>query len=253
MEGWDVYRELFDEILMDAEDGGHKVSEGSTPKFYLLPQWTFDILHEFVYQFQGFCQVRTTLHANAVKHGVLGEPTPEGEPTINASAKATHHVIENVTVLAQQGTEAWAVESVLDYLQRLVAIGTSKECNVPAYQYMGLFASVTLSRLECLVSDYTASLQALAPIYESNILVCKADQETKTALEVVHTVFAARLSLNYHAAISFLMLRRYKDAVTILGEICAYMHRGFKVGETGEKEGQLSKGIFIRLVLIHCK
>ena len=230
MEGWDVYRELFDEILMEADDGNYKVSEGEQHKFFILPQWTFDILHEFVYQFQGFCQVRTTLHAQAIKYGMLGEPGPDGEPNIIPSSKAPHHVVENATTLAQQGgKDAWAAETVLYYLHRLVAIGTRPDCNVPAYQYLGLFASVALSRLECLVADYSSSLQVLAPILESNLVVAKHDQDTKSALEVIHSVFAARLSLTYHAGISFLMLRRYKDAVKVLGELCAYMQRGFKV------------------------
>lgn len=228
IEGWDVYRELFDEILMDAEDSAFADSTQS-PKFFILPQWSFDILHEFVYQFQGFCQFRTALHASATKLGLLGEPNENGEPTILTNTKANHHHVESVTVLATSGKDAWAVETVLYYLHRLVAIGTSPKCTVPAYQYLGLFASVALSRLECLLCDYTGSLSYLAPIYESTLVVQKSDQKNKTALEVVHDVFPARLSLAYHAAISFLMLRRYKDAVKILSDICSYMQRGFKV------------------------
>lgn len=228
MEGWDVYRELFEEIIMDAEDGGHTSKQ---PKFYILPDWAFDIMHEFVYQFQGFCQFRTALHASARKHNLLGPLNEEGEPTVLSNQKAPNHVVENVQYLQQPGSQdAWAVETVLSYLHRLVSIGTSPECCVPAYQYLGLFASVALSRLECLLGDYTSSLAALKPVLEFPVVVAKQDRDaSKTGTEVVHSVFAARLSLTYHAAISFFMLRRYKDAIIILADICSYMQRGFKV------------------------
>jgi len=218
MEGWDVYRELFDELLMVAEDDASSTGQ---PKLYILPQWAFDILHEFVYQFQGFCQFRTALYASANKHNLLsGEPNP----------KAPHHVVENLALMRQEdATDVWSVETVMYYLQRLVAIGTKS--SVPVYQNFGIFASVTMSRLECLLADYTSSLQCMAPILESTAIVAKADQGSKTYPEIVSSVFNARLSLTYHAGVSFLMLRRYKDAAAMVGSLCFYMQRGFKTGQ----------------------
>mmetsp|Transcript_55227 Transcript_55227/g.83536 ORF Transcript_55227/g.83536 Transcript_55227/m.83536 type:complete len:520 (+) Transcript_55227:127-1686(+) len=221
MEGWDVYRELFDELLLDAEETAFDDS-GRTAKFYILPEWAFDVLHEFVYQFQGFCQFRTTLYASAVKHNLIGGDGPSG--------KAPHHVVENLSVLQEEDeSDIWNVETVLGYLQRLVAIGTNPKCTVPAYQYFGIFASVTLSRLECLLSDYTACLQAAVPLANPSAMVLK--DEPKSFMDVVHGVFAARLSLTYHMGISFIMLRRYKDAVVTVGSLCSYMQRGFKTGQ----------------------
>lgn len=220
MEGWDVYRELFDELLMVAEDDAFTTS--GQAKLFILPDWAFDILHEFVYQFQGFCQFRTALYASAHKHNLLGE----GEP----NPKAPHHVVENLALMKQDDAkDVWNVETVLQYLHRLITIGTKS--TVPVYQYFGIFASVTMSRLECLLTDYTACLAVMAPILETDAVVSKHDQETKTFPEVVQSVFAARLSLTYHAGISFLMLRRYKDAATMVGSLCANMQRGFKSGQ----------------------
>jgi translation initiation factor 3 subunit L len=219
MEGWDVYRELFDELLMVAEDDASSTGQ---PKLFILPDWAFDILHEFVYQFQGFCQFRTALYTSANKHNLLGE----GEP----NPKAPHHVVENLALMNQDDAkDVWSVETVMQYLHRLIAIGTKS--TVPVYQYFGIFASITISRLECLLTDYTSSLQVMAPILESDAVVTKVGEETKTFPEVVHSVFAARLSLTYHAGISFLMLRRYKDAATMVGSLCSHMQRGFKTGQ----------------------
>ena len=229
IEGWDVYRELFDEILMDAEDGGASLQN---PKFFLTAEWVFDILNEFVYQFQGFCQFRTALHNSATKHGILGPLDGNGMPTIvTGTKKAPHHVVENTQTMQASGDAPWAVETVLHYLHRLVAIGTDPKCTAPAYQYLGIFASVSLSRLECLLSDFNASLAAMAPLF-SGVSIQKADMEQpQSAMQAVHSVLPAHVSLTYHAAISFVLLRRYKDAVVILNDLCATLQRGFKTGE----------------------
>jgi len=230
MEGWDVYRELFDELLEGAEED----STSSQPKLFILPGWAFEILHEFVYQFQGFCQFRTTLYASANKFKLLDSAdAPDGEGAPSGKRGPPHHVVENLALMREDAAkDVWSVDTVMFYLQRLVDIGTSPKCTVPAYQYFGIFASVALSRLECLLTDYSASLAALAPVLENSAsMVIKKDQESKTFNQVIHSVFPARLSLTYHAGISFLMLRRYKDASTTVGELCTYMQRGFKTGQ----------------------
>ena len=228
MEGWQVYRELFEEILQEE------------PNFFLAPEWAFDILNEFVYQFQGFCQFRTALYNNAMKYGLVQEGESIGNINLANTGTTTsttgggggggppQNIVDNLTLLAS--SDAWEIEQVFGYLNRLVHIGiTSKR---PAYQYLGLFASVALSRLECLLGDYAACLQALGPINESIVVVIKKEDDSEhhqNAVEVIQSVFLARLSMAYHAGIAFLMLRRYKDASRIWGDICAYMQRGFKV------------------------
>lgn len=207
-----MYKELFDELL----DEEH-VSSSQAP-FYLLPDWAFDIVHEFVYQFQGYCQFRATVNSNAKKHGVNVD---------NPSPNAPHHLLENLTILSQN-RDAWAVEHVLQYLSRLIAVG--KSSTVPAYQYLGIFASVALSRLECLTGDYRGCLGAgLAVMSDKSGIAVTKDGETLRSDEIVQSVFGARLSWAYHAGVAYLMLRRYKDATRILGQICSYMQRGFKV------------------------
>jgi len=219
IDGWHVYRNLFDLILKSSE-------EDNKTSFYLLPEWCFDILHEFVYQFQGFCQFRTSTYANACKHR---------EKATNNSKDLPNHLKEALDLLSHN-RDAWAVETVLFYLHRLVNVGT----NSPdlGLRYLSYFSTVVLSRLECLLGDYHASLEALNPLLEAsneNILTIESLEEdgsskTFTTLELVQSVFAARLSMNYHTAISYLMLRRYKDATRVLSEQCVYMQRSLFSG-----------------------
>lgn len=218
VEGWHVYCDLFDQLLkhMDEEDSSNMI--------YLLPEWTFDILHEFVYQFQGFCQFRTATFANAAKYGPGGPNEGKSPP---------NHVNEAVSVLSNN-RDAWAVQSVLSYLNKLVAAG--ENVSAPTVQYNALFASVCISRLECLMGDYASSLTALTPITGSTTTIdlprgAEEDAKPQSAQEVVNSVFAAKLSMTYHQGVCYLMLRRYRDASNVLGDICSTMRRGFKAGE----------------------
>ena len=130
---------------------------------------------------------------------------------------------ETLDTLAKN-KDAWAVETVLYYLHRL---GSYVNCSAPtvtrAHRMLGIFASVALSRLECLLGDFHASLAALghACYTSSTGEVCM--------MEEINAVFAAKLSLAYHAGVSYLMLRRYKDAIHVLGDMCVQMNRGFTV------------------------
>ena len=211
IEGWHAYRQLFDLLLKEApEDGAEKKRD----ELFLIPDWCFDILHEFLYQFQGFCQFRTTTYCAAAK-------------TADEPEKRSANVSDALEILGQN-RDAWAVETVLFYLHRLVAVGTQKNASA-TYRYLAYFSSVTLSRLECLLGDYKASIAALDVIYDSKAELICVGEDMKTPEELVNGVFPARLSLAYHSGVSYLMLRRYKDSGSMLGSICLFMQRGFKV------------------------
>lgn len=159
--------------------------------------------------------IQTTTYCAAVKTADDPEKSPPS------------HVVDAIHALSEN-RDAWAVETVLFYLHRLIAVGLQKNANA-TYRYLAYFSSVTLSRLECLLGDYRASIAALEVIYDSEAEAVAVGEDVKSPEELVNGVFPARLSLTYHAGVSFLMLRRYKDAASMLGGICLFMQRGFKV------------------------
>jgi len=297
VDGWHAYRTLFDLLLAESTTATDDVNAatssaptGEGNPLYLLPEWTFDLLNEFVYQFQGFCQFRTAAYANASKYASSnsnnehadnadnntnndksmtddkqGQDSNGNESKIKKKmSPVPHHVTESIDILSQN-PDAWAVETVLFYLHRLVHIGTigagtpsatddnsnttatlqtndkNDELPAPAFRHLSVFASVTLSRLECLLGDYTASLSALAPLtgilFAPPVISSNANNTSThntttiaTNAQLARTVFAARLSVSYHAGVSYLMLRRYRDATLVLGDMCAVLQRGFKSG-----------------------
>ena len=135
------------------------------------------------------------------------------------------------------------METVLFYLHRLASTPTASG----ARKQLAVFASVVLSRLECLLGDYRASLTALVPLYAP---------EGADALRLVDSVFQAKLSVVYHAGVSYLMTRRYKDATRVLGGICAFMQRGFKTGQLRKLPGstdqfqKLFDGMIVLLAIL---
>ena len=234
--GWRVYTRLFDALLAEVEGDDPSPAPGGDG-LYLLPDWAFDVLHEFVYQFQGFCQFRTNTYAAAAR-----AQSAAGDGGNNKGQQPSAAVMENLAVLSEN-RQAWAVEKVLGYLHRLVRAGTGSADHIaataarggPAYRTLGLFASVALSRLECLLGDYTSALLALSPVFDPAAppihVSGDSSAELRTAEEVVQSVVPARISLSYHAGVSYLLLRRYRDAASTLGSIATFMQRGFKTGQ----------------------
>jgi translation initiation factor 3 subunit L len=221
IEGWDVYKELFDEILDNQQSNN----------FYLIPLWVFEILFEFVYQFQGYCQIKSAVYATAKKLGFVDENGNSIAAMNDPTTIPTKHanLIENLQLL-QNNTEVWDVGVVFSYLHRLMAVGFSSGRGEPIYMYLATFGCICISRLECLLGDYTACLLALDRLQVQADVVVTKDTESKTIMETVNEVIAARVSLAYHAGISYMQLRRYRDASSILSDCASILQRGFKTG-----------------------
>ena len=158
----------------------------------------------------------------------------------------------------------WTVEKVLTYLHKFVTIlqSNTQTKSSAVFHYLSLFSSVAQSRLECLLGDYNASLSILTKSKvtdPTNILPTPrgADDPTESnlkplsSLDVLNSVFSAKLSMAYHQGVCYLMLRRYRDASTVLGDICTTMHRGFKAGEYRNVHGsdQYSK-LYDRMIAL---
>jgi hypothetical protein len=62
-------------------------------------------------------------------------------------------------------------------------------------------------------------------LYQDTVI---ARDESSTVGEVLLSVFAARLSVAYHAGVSFLMLFQYKDAVSVLVDCATCFLRKWK-------------------------
>jgi translation initiation factor 3 subunit L len=78
-------------------------AQGDKPDFELPAQWLWDMIDEFVFQFEHFCTYRDRLHALAAS-----SPADLQELKANQSS-------------ANGAAAAWSVATVLRYLNALVA------------------------------------------------------------------------------------------------------------------------------------
>merc|ERR1711957_140899 len=128
--------------------GDYRLALSDSPVALELPnQWLWDIIDEFIYQFQAFCQFRS---------------------------RAKNKTEEELQML-KDAPQAWNVNKVLYYLHALV----DKSCIVAQlqgespdspfassalYKMVGYFALVGLLRVQCLLGDYRLALSIIAPI-----------------------------------------------------------------------------------------
>ncbi|KAJ8600667.1 hypothetical protein CTAYLR_007435 [Chrysophaeum taylorii] len=122
LRAWENYCALFDGLL--------RAGDVETT---LTPQWIFDILHEFVYQFQSFCQYRTM-----------------------------PRTIDERQVL-EANRSAWSVSAVYSYLHGIVAVSKIGGGQAPSvlHAHAGYFAVAVASRLDCLLCDYEGAVRVL--------------------------------------------------------------------------------------------
>jgi len=183
-ESWRNYCDFFNFLL------------NSPPDINLeLPnQWLWDIIDEFIYQFQAFCQYRS---------------------------KLKNKTQEELTIL-KNNPQLWNVNSVINYLHSLITKsnivqtlekerqGSQQEktananenafANIQIYKMLGYFSLVGLLRVHCLLGDYYLALKSVAPI----------ELSTKGLFT---KVTACHITLYYYLGFVYMMSRRYVDAI----------------------------------------
>jgi len=176
-------------------------TDGPAP-LELPDQWLWDIIDEFIYQFQSFSQFRTK----------LGKRTPEELETLRRNAKI------------------WNVHSVLNVLHSLVdKSNINRQLEVytnggdpdsvagefghhSLYKMLGYFSLVGLLRLHSLLGDYYQALKVMENI----------DFNKKT---MYSRVPQCQITTYYYVGFAYMMMRRYQDAIRTLSHILLYIQR----------------------------
>ena len=193
-DSWANYCELFDIFLKDGMID------------YDLPaSWIWDMIDEFIYQFESWCQYRAKLKSKT--------------PT-------------EITYL-RENDQIWNVQTVLSLLHLLVNksniiswlhhgkpqgssdpdSATFDVSTLPIYRYIGYFSIIGLLRVNTLLSDYRLALMVLQPL----------DFDVSSAL-FTH-VTACHVSIYYYMGFCYIMLRRYEDAVRVFSSTVLHISR----------------------------
>lgn len=191
LDSWENYCGLFQVVLH------------GTLNMQLPNQWLWDMVDEFLYQFQSFCQYR---------------------------AKMKTKTEQEITLL-RQSEQVWNVFGVLNFLQALVEKsqiieilerekeGLEQFTATDGYDYsggsnivkvLGYFSMIGLLRVHCLLGDYQTGLKCLAPIDISQ-------------QGVYSIVIGSHIAAIYHYGFANLMLRRYTVAIREFNKILIYI------------------------------
>ena len=196
-DAWGNYRFLFDGILGDNKEIDLRKLPNS---------WTFDLLHEFVYQFQAFAQFRCKWQSRTDEEKELLRANPQ----------------------------AWSTAIVLRYLSRFIkeskitAIlraqkegGAAVEPPTPLMKMLGYFSVVMQSRAHCLLGDYHSCLKVLDPI-----MGAEGDGTSDTKPTGIYVrVPICYVTLFYHQGFAQLMARRYVDAIATFQSALLFIFR----------------------------
>ncbi|XP_064619382.1 eukaryotic translation initiation factor 3 subunit L-like [Lineus longissimus] len=176
-------------------------ADGPVP-LELPNQWLWDIIDEFIYQFQSFSQFR---------------------------CKLTKKPEEEVDIL-RRSPKIWNVHSVLNVLHSLVdKSNINRQLEIytsggdpdsvasefgrhSMYKMLGYFSLIGLLRLHSLLGDYYQALKAL-----ENIDFNKKNMYSR--------VPGCQITTYYYVGFAYMMMRRYQDAIRTFSNILLYIQR----------------------------
>ncbi|EEY66690.1 eukaryotic translation initiation factor 3 subunit E-interacting protein, putative [Phytophthora infestans T30-4] len=189
---WETYVAIFDGVL-----------DGSLELEALPSQWVFDIVGEFVYQYQSYCQFRAKV-------------ATKGEQEIASYS-------ENLFI--------WDTSKVLGYLHALVRhskiveiLKEEEGVRVPSevVKELGYFSLITLARAHVLFGDYYTSLKLLEPI---DLFNKSSRGEAKTTAQIHEKSPGCHVSVFYHMGFAQLMLEDFAAAIRSFSTIILQVNR----------------------------
>ncbi|KLJ13330.1 eukaryotic translation initiation factor 3 subunit L [Blastomyces silverae] len=166
--------------------------------------WAWDVIDEFIYQFESFCRYRNRVART-------GSSEEEAQ-------------------LLKENPNTWGCYSVLNVLysliqrsqinEQLAAIKRNEDPtavageygNRPLYRMLGYFSIIGLLRVHCLLGDFSLALKTLDDI-----------EMNKKAMFA--RVMAAHFTTYYYVGFSYMMMRRYADAIRMFSHILVYVSR----------------------------
>jgi len=195
---WENYCNLLDFIIDDLQDGDE---DEHLMSLALPPQWIWDLLDEFVYHYQTYCNFRN---------------------------KAIKIQRDKEIALVKENPTVFETKKVLNYLHKLIRASLIEEyLENPANPHgrtggaftdesvrlIGYFALMQLLRMHSLLGDYHLAMQTIEHI------------DFHVEVPLFYQIPACHVTLYYYMGFAYLMLRRYVDAIRAFGDILAFLSK----------------------------
>ncbi|KAF8428701.1 translation initiation factor 3 complex subunit L [Tirmania nivea] len=184
----------------------HFILNSEGPVELELPtfNWAWDVIDEFIYQFNSFCIYRNRVarkgHSEEEIQSLRDNPQTWG-------CYSVLNVLYSLIQRSQMNDQLAAIKRGEDPAQYAGEYGSR-----PLYRMLGYFSIIGLLRVHCLLGDFTLALQTLDDI-----------ELSKKA--VFARVMAAHFTTYYYVGFSYMMLRRYADAIKAFSHILIYVSR----------------------------
>jgi len=202
VESFDNYCEMFNYIINP---------DDQQPVNLELPnQWLWDIIDEFIYQFQNYSQYRSKLQSkDDAEISLINDALEENVWSVHSVLNVLQTLVERSKI--NQQLSAWNEKKNLDDVDDVG--GAFGQCQL--YKMLGYFSLIGLLRLQTQLGDYHQALKAI-----ENVSLDMKTSVTDAADCLIATY--------YYEAWCKIMLRKYQDAIDSLQEVLLYIERGRK-------------------------
>ncbi|CAK1586338.1 unnamed protein product [Parnassius mnemosyne] len=215
-----LYKELYYRDIYSRVPGGPKpeqrfhsfynycdlfnyILSAETPVPLELPdQWLWELIDEFVYQFQSFAQYRS--RTSKLSQAEIDTLNTENKAwNVLCILNVLHSLVDKSNIKRQ--LEVYAAGGDPDSV-------AGEFGRHSLYKMLGYFSLVGLLRLHSLLGDYYQAIKVL-----ENIELHKKSQYSH--------VPACQVSTSYYVGFAYMMMRRYADAIRTLSSALLYIQR----------------------------
>ncbi|KAI9290818.1 hypothetical protein K502DRAFT_310092 [Neoconidiobolus thromboides FSU 785] len=196
-QSYENYCDLFNYILN---------SDGPVP-LELPNQWLWDIIDEFIYQFQTFSTFRNKIKSKTEEELILLKENPQ--------VWSCYSVLNVLYSLIQKSSIYEHLEALKNGEEPGLQLEVEEKedyINKPLYKMLGYFSIIGLLRVHCLLGNYTMALKTLDNV----------DLSKKSPF---HRVIACHVTVYYYIGFCYMMMRRYADAIRSFSHILSFMAR----------------------------
>lgn len=166
--------------------------------------WAWDVIDEFIYQFESFCRYRN----RAARENTNPEESQLLRDNPNTwGCYSVLNVLYSLIQRSQINEQLEAMKRNEDPMTVAGEYGTR-----PLYRMLGYFSIIGLLRVHCLLGDFSLALKTLDDI-----------ELNKKAMFA--RVMAAHFTTYYYVGFSYMMMRRFADAIRMFSHILVYVSR----------------------------
>lgn len=207
---WDNYCRLLDLIIDD-------LKQGEDLSVALPPQWIWDIIDEFIYHYQTYCNFRN---------------------------KAVKIQKEKEIADIQAHPDVFNTAKVLNYLHQLIRHSRIEEYlanpdnpkNISGGSFtdettrlLGYFGLMQLLRMHSLLGDYHLAMQTIEHI------------DFDAEVPLFYKIPACHVTLYYYMGFAYMMMRRYVDAIQTFSDILVFLSKTSGVNTLSYQYDQMAK------------